>query len=116
MKPRVRAAPVMLKAPPPELLMFTDPSKADGRGPGMGAYPDRGAWLAARHDWEARHGMTVAQWSESALAELESRASSLDEFNEVLSLTMYEPDDWQDPRERSAAVERDASARAAADV
>jgi hypothetical protein len=89
----------MLEAPPPELLTFAGLSQVDGRGLGMDAYPDRAAWLAARRDWEARHGMTVGEWSASAFAELRSRARSLDEFSEALFLTMYEADDWQDPRD-----------------
>ncbi len=88
-----------------ELLEFADLWWADARGPGMDAYPDRDAWLATRHDWETRHGMTVAKWSEPALAELQSRARSLVELNEVLELTMYEPDDWQDPRDRPGAAD-----------
>lgn len=87
-----------LPAPPEELLMFADPSAVDGRGPGMDAYPDRAAWLAARGEWAARHAMTIAEWSEATLAELVRRAGSLDEFNEAIALTMFEPDDWQDPR------------------
>jgi hypothetical protein len=83
-----------------ELLESADLSRADARGPGMDAYADRDAWLATRHDWETRHGMTVTKWPESALAELQSRARSLVELNEVLELTMYEPDDRQDPRDR----------------
>jgi hypothetical protein len=95
---REQAAQVMLEAPPPELLMFTDMSQVGWRGPGMDAYPDRAAWLAARHDWETRHGMTVAEWAEATWDELRRRARSLEEFNEALALTMFEEDDWQDPR------------------
>lgn len=87
-----------LPAPPEALLMFADLSRPGGRGPGMEAYPDRAAWLAGRREWEARHGMTIAEWSSATLAELRRRAGSLDEFNEALELTMYEEDDWQDPR------------------
>lgn len=87
-----------LPAPPEALLMFADPSRPDGRGPGMDAYPDRAAWLAARAAWVAAQGMTIAEWSEATLAELERRAQSLDEMNQALELTMFEPDDWQDPR------------------
>ena len=87
-----------LPAPPETLLMFADPSRGGGRGPGMDAYPDRAAWLAARHDWEARHGMTIAEWSGATLAELQRRAGSMTELNEALELTMFEADDWQDPR------------------
>jgi hypothetical protein len=89
----------MLEAPPAELLMFTDPSQRGGRGLGMGAYPDRGAWLAARSDWAARHGMTIAEWSAATLEELHRRASSLDELSEAIDLIMFEEDDWQDPRD-----------------
>jgi hypothetical protein len=58
----------------------------------------RHAWLAARHDWEAQHGMTIAEWSEATWAELRRRAGSLDEFSQALQLTMFEEDDWSDPR------------------
>jgi hypothetical protein len=88
-----------LPAPPEELLWFTQSWRPAGRGPGMDAYPDRAAWLAARRDWETRHGMTIAEWSAATWAELHRRAGSLDEFNEALELTMYEADDWQDPRD-----------------
>jgi hypothetical protein len=94
-----------LDAPPVELLMFSDISVPDGRGPGMDAYLDRAAWPAARHDWEARHGMTVAQWSDATFAELRARAGSLDELNEALALTMFEEDDWQDPRQAAEVAE-----------
>ena len=62
-----------LPAPPEALLYVRRPQswRPDGRGPGMDAYPDRAAWLAARRDWEARHGMTIAEWSETTLAELQ---------------------------------------------
>lgn len=98
MRYREQAAQVMLKAPPAELLMFTDPSQPGGRGPGMGAYRDRGAWLAARADWSARHGMTIAEWSVATLEELSRRAGSLAEMSQAIDLVMFEEDDWQDPR------------------
>ena len=95
---RVREArQASLPAPPEELLWFGNRT-CSGPGPGMGAYPDRAAWLAARRDWETRHGMTVAEWSAATLAELQRRAGSMTELNEALKLTMYEPDDWHDPR------------------
>lgn len=87
-----------LPAPPVELVMFADPSSPGGRGPGMDAYPDRAAWLAARSSWAVRHGMTIAEWSAATLAELLRRAGSLAEMNEALELTMFEADDWEDPR------------------
>lgn len=92
-----------LPAPPEELLSFTDPARYPRGGPGMDAYPDRAAWLAARHDWEARQGLTIAEWSEATHAELAARAESLAEVNEALALTMYEADDWADPREVQAS-------------
>ena len=96
---RIREArEASLPAPPEALLMFADLSKVGGRGPGMEAYPDRAAWLAARREREARHGMTIAEWATSTLAELSARARSLGEMNEAAELTMHEPDDWQDPR------------------
>ena len=42
--------------------------------------------------------MTIAEWSEVTHAELVARAGSLGELNEALMLTMYEPDEWSDPR------------------
>jgi hypothetical protein len=88
-----------LPAPPEALLMFADCSRADGRGPGMVAYPDRVAWLAARADWESRHGMTVGEWSAATLAELSRRAGSLAEMNDALAMTMFEEDDERDFRD-----------------
>ena len=89
----------MLTAPPTELLMYEDSSRYPPRGPGMDAYPDRDAWLAARRDWETRHGMTIGAWSTATRDELRCRAQSLDELNEAIGLTMYEPDDGsEDPR------------------
>lgn len=100
-----QAVQSVLPAPPEELLNFTDPSRWPPGGPGADAYPDREAWLAARHDWEARQALTIPQWSEATHAELAARAGSLAELNEALSLTMYEPDDgdewagrYADPR------------------
>jgi hypothetical protein len=91
---RVRQArETALPAPPEALLEFTDPSRYPRGGPGMDAYPDREAWLAARHSWEAAHGMTIGEWSEKTHAELARRAGSLAEFNEALALTMYEADE-----------------------
>jgi hypothetical protein len=91
-----------LPAPPEALLNFSDPSRYPPRGPGMDAYPDREAWLAARRDWEARHGLTIPQWSEATHAELAARAGTLAELNEALALTMYEDDEedghYADPR------------------
>jgi hypothetical protein len=98
-KPRRSAQEASALAAPPEaLLQFTDPARPDGRGPGMDAYEGRAQWLAARRSWEARHGMTLAEWSEAALAELLRRAGPLEEANEAIALTMFEPDDWEDPR------------------
>ena len=106
-----------LPAPPEALLYVRHPVVApDGRGPGMDAYPDRAAWLAARHGWEARHGMTIAQWSETTFAELRRRAGSLDEFNEALALTMFEEDDWQDPRDLPELEARAAAGRHGGDA
>ena len=96
-----QAVQTSLPAPPVALLAFSDPSRFPPRGPGMDAYPDRAAWLAARHDWEARHGVTIAAWSEATHNELAARAGTLAELNEALELTMYEPDEgdeWSDPR------------------
>ena len=104
MRPRL-AAQTSVAGPPEELLLFTAMNGVD-RGPGALAYPDREAWLAARHDWEARQGLTIPEWSEATHAELAARAGSLAELNEALALTMYEPDDgdewagrYADPRE-----------------
>jgi hypothetical protein len=33
---------------------------------GVDVYPDRAAWLVARHAWEAGHGMTAGQWFDAA--------------------------------------------------
>ena len=96
---RVREArQASLPAPPGTLLWFTQSWRPEGRGPGMDAYPDRAAWLAARREWETRHGMTIAEWSEATWEELRRRARSLDEFNASFALIMFEEDDWQDLR------------------
>jgi hypothetical protein len=42
--------------------------------------------------------MTIAEWSEATLAELQRRAGSLEEMTEALGVTMFEADDWMDPR------------------
>ena len=106
---RVREArQASLPAPPEELLWFGNRT-CSGPGPGMGAYPDRAAWLAARRDWETRHGMTVAEWSAATLAELQRRAGSMAELNEALELTMYERRRLAGPAAERLTCERPAS-------
>ena len=97
MKPRERPTQVTLAVPPPELRMFCDLSKADGRGPGMDAYPDRAAWLAARREWEAAHGMTLKQWEDALIAQLHAEDCTLSQLNDAARF-MIEDDDFTDPR------------------
>jgi hypothetical protein len=97
-KPRERPGPAALIQVPPELRMFSDPSRADGRGPGMDAYPDRAAWLAARRAWEAEHGMTCTEWYDALLAELQASRPSLEELNANFCFYFTEEDEDEDPR------------------
>lgn len=97
MKPRERPGPATMAVPPPELRMFCDLSRADGRGPGMDAYPDRAAWLAARRDWEAAHGMTLNEWEDAMVGELLADHCTLAELNDSVRF-MIEDDDFRDPR------------------
>jgi hypothetical protein len=100
-KPREKSSPTAMAAPPPELRMFADPSKVDGRGPGMDAFPDRAAWLAARAEWAAGHGKTVGQWFDDLMEEvrqdMHSGHCTLAESSDMFRFYV-EPDDWHDPR------------------
>jgi hypothetical protein len=84
---------------PPELRMFSDESRADGRGAGMDAFPDRAAWLAARRAWEAEQGMTAAQWWDELNREIIRAGLCLDDLNKEFSRYLVEEDDFEDPRE-----------------
>jgi hypothetical protein len=83
---------------PPELRMYSDMSKVGGRGPGMDAYPDRGAWLAARRAWEASNGMTAGEWFGELLSQMRASGCTLDEMNLAFSEFLTEADDWKDSR------------------
>lgn len=98
MRDRAVVTRVALAVPPPQLRMFGDPSAPGGRGPGMDAFADRAAWLAARREWAAGHGLTVLEWWDELLAESLADGCSLDELNMAFSRYMTEPDDWSDPR------------------
>ncbi len=98
MKPRERPGPATVAVPPPELRLFTDPSRPGGRGTGLDAYADRGAWLAARREWAAGPGMTVVEWFGVMLGELRAERCTLDQTNQAFSQFLVEDDDWEDPR------------------
>jgi hypothetical protein len=99
MKTRVRTPQVLIEPPPAELRMFSDPSRVGGRGPGMDAFPDRAAWLAAREAWAAEHGITVPQWWDGLVAEMAQHGQSLADLNLPFSHEyMVEEDDWEDAR------------------
>ena len=102
MKPREKTGPAdAMTAPPPALRVFTDPSRADGRGPGMDAYPDRAAWLKARTEWAAEHGKTVSQWwndlMDEHLKDMHEGRCTLAEAGNIFRFAVEE-DDWIDPR------------------
>jgi hypothetical protein len=97
MKPRERPRTAQVVVLPPELRRYDDPSKVDGRGPGMDAYQDRAAWLAARREWEANAGMTCEEWFRAVCDEGLHR-DALVGLGEAYSLYFTEDDDWEDPR------------------
>lgn len=90
-----------LQPPLPELRQFTDaarPWESRGDGLGQAVYGTREAWIVARREWEAGHGITVAEWftlaCEDALAQ-----GGLAAMNATFSAYLTEDDDGEgDPR------------------
>ena len=87
-----------LPEPPRELRRFGTVYD-DGRGLGRDVYPDRAAWVAARHVWAQEHGLTVTAWW-AALMELAAEtARGLDELNLPFADEWFvEADEDEDPR------------------
>jgi hypothetical protein len=101
MREREAVSTVAAAVPGPELRRFTDASRPEHTGPDLGAnvYPDRAAWLAARAEWAAVHGMTVPEWFGAMLAETREAGCTLDELNLAFGRYLTEPDeDRGDPR------------------
>jgi hypothetical protein len=94
---RERPGPAELAMLPPQLRMYADPSVVGGRGPGMDAYPDRAAWLAARRKWEAEHGITAEDWFREVCSDA-LRRRGLQAMNEAFSAYFIEGDDDEDAR------------------
>lgn len=103
MRVRERTPQVLMEAPPAELRMFWNPSPGYP-GPGMEAFGDRETWLAARAAWAAKHGMTVREWWDGFVDELQEHAQTLAEINLPFSREYFveedDEDDEDDPRQR----------------
>jgi len=100
MRTREAASRVTRSVPPPELRLFTDPSRPGHQGADLGvnAYADRAAWLAARREWERVSGLPVREWFREMLAETQEAGCTLGELNMAFSTYLTEDDDWSDPR------------------
>ena len=102
MKPRDRTPEVFIDVPPVALRTFDDPSWShDPSEIGRAAYGSREAWLAARAEWAAGHGMTITEWWRELVEETQARARTMAEINEPFSAAyLTEADDDYDPRLR----------------
>jgi hypothetical protein len=99
-KPRDRTPEVFIEVPPAALRMYADPSwSIDPAETGKAVYGSREAWLAARAQWAAGHGMTIMDWWHELVRETPGRARTLPEANEPFSAAYsIEADEDQDPR------------------
>ena len=100
MKPRDLTPKVFIDVPPVALRTFSDPSWShDPAETGRAVYGTREAWLAARAEWAAEHGMTITEWWQELVQETVSRARTLAEINEPFSAAYFiEADEDDDPR------------------
>ena len=98
MRLKSTASRVARSVPPPELRMFTDPSRPEHRGADLGVnvYADRDAWLAARREWERANGISLQDWFTELLAETHEAGCTLAELNMAFSEYLVEDDDWSD--------------------
>lgn len=98
MRIRERPGPAELAEVPAQLRQYTDLACRTATADlGVSAYPDRAAWLAARREWEAGHGVTVAEWFRQ-VCDYALRRAGLQAMNDAFSLYFTEDEDEFDPR------------------
>jgi hypothetical protein len=90
----------LVDSPPVALRRFDDPSwRIPAEQLGQAVYGSRDAWLAARAEWAAEHGLTVMEWWDALVQQVIATAETLDDLSMPFgSEYLIQDDDETDPR------------------